>query len=60
MAERFKYWEARGKKCVLLDCGDHDIGGLTISEAIEENFQQIEGATGWDPSRANRVSFAAL
>jgi hypothetical protein len=49
MAERFKYWEDRGKICVLLNCGDFDAGGLNISSFLTENFRQLEKATGWDP-----------
>jgi hypothetical protein len=51
MAERFKLWEERGKKSVLLNCGDHDIGGLNIWDFILENFRQIQRATGWNPSK---------
>ena len=31
MMRRFAEWEAGGKQCVLLYCGDHDPGGLNIS-----------------------------
>ena len=33
---RFAHWEARGKKCVLLHCGDHDPGGLHISDFLRD------------------------
>jgi hypothetical protein len=46
---RFKYWESRGKKCVLLHCGDHDPGGLHISEFLRKNFADLSGAVGWEP-----------
>jgi hypothetical protein len=49
MAERFAYWEARDKKCVLLYCGDLDPGGLIISDKLRKNFEDLYGATGWDP-----------
>ena len=33
MMRRFKEWEAKGKQCVLLYCGDHDPGGLDFIAA---------------------------
>jgi hypothetical protein len=45
----FAYWEGRGKECVLLYCGDHDPGGLHISEFIRSNFADLTGAVGWSP-----------
>jgi hypothetical protein len=47
MAQRFAYWEAKGKTCVLLYCGDHDPGGLIISDTIRKNLNDLSGATGW-------------
>ena len=49
MMRRFKYWEARGKKCVLLYCGDLDPGGLHISQTLRSNLQDLAGAVGWSP-----------
>ncbi len=50
MMKRFEYWEARGKRCVLLYCGDHDPGGLHISEFIRSNLADMSGAVGgWLP-----------
>jgi hypothetical protein len=49
MMRRFAYWEDRGKQCVLLYCGDHDPGGLRISEFIRSNFNDLTGAVGWSP-----------
>ena len=49
MMKRFAYWETRGKECVLLYCGDHDPGGLHISEFICSNFADLTGAVGWSP-----------
>ena len=49
MMKRFAYWETRGKECVLLYCGDHDPGGLHISEFICSNFTDLTGAVGWSP-----------
>jgi hypothetical protein len=46
---RFQYWERRGKRCVLLHCGDHDPGGLRISDFIRSNLQDLVGAVGWSP-----------
>lgn len=46
---RFKYWEERGKQCVLLYCGDHDPGGLHISDFIPSNFADLSKAADWSP-----------
>ncbi len=40
MMRRFKEWEAKGKKCVLLYCGDHDPGGLQISRFLQSNMAE--------------------
>ena len=57
MATRFAEREAAGKTCILADCGDHDPGGLNISDGIRENFEQISGATGWHPDNLVIVRF---
>ena len=36
----------RGKLCVLLYCGDHDPGGLQISEFLRSNLKELERAVG--------------
>jgi hypothetical protein len=46
---RFSHWEARGKQCILLYCGDHDPGGLQISGFLRSNFDELTRATGWSP-----------
>ena len=51
MMRRFKYWEAMGRSCVLLYCGDHDPGGLQISGLIRSNLAELSGAVGWSPDR---------
>jgi hypothetical protein len=38
MMRRFKYHEAAGRKCILLLCGDHDPGGLQITDTMRKNF----------------------
>ena len=38
---RFAHWESRGKKCVLLHCGDHDPGGLHISDFLRSNMGDL-------------------
>jgi hypothetical protein len=47
MMRRFKEWEAKGKQCVLLYCGDHDPGGLHISDFLRANFEELEKAVSW-------------
>ena len=46
---RFAYWQQRGKRCVLLHCGDHDPGGLHISEFLRSNLNDLKKAVGWSP-----------
>jgi len=46
---RFAYWERRGKRCVLLHCGDHDCGGLHISEFLRSNLNDLKKTAGWSP-----------
>jgi hypothetical protein len=46
---RFAYWEARGKQCVLLYCGDHDPSGLVISKFLRSNMADLGRAVGWSP-----------
>jgi len=41
---RFKQWEARGKRPVLLYCGDHDPGGLLISDSLRSNIAELAKA----------------
>ena len=43
MMRRFAYWARRGKKCVLLLCGDHDPGGLHITEKMLKNLKTSPG-----------------
>jgi hypothetical protein len=49
MMQRFKAWEARGKQCVLLYCGDFDPVGLKISDALRDNMEELSGQVGWHP-----------
>ena len=49
LMERFQEWEEKGKQCVLLYCGDHDPGGLHISDFIKKNLSDLYGAVGWSP-----------
>jgi hypothetical protein len=49
MMRRFREWEAKGKRCVLLYCGDHDPGGLQISGFLRDNLEELAPAVGWSP-----------
>ena len=51
MMRRFKDWEAKGRQCVLLYCGDFDPGGLQISGQLRSNLSELSGAVGWSPER---------
>jgi hypothetical protein len=49
MMKRFKRWEAKGKRIILLYCGDQDPNGLNISQFLRENLNDLSGAVGWSP-----------
>ena len=49
MMRRFREREDQGKRCVLLYCGDHDPGGLQISEFLRSNMEALADAVGWSP-----------
>lgn len=40
--ERFAQWQAKGKRCVLLYCGDHDAHGLRMSRVLRANLEDVE------------------
>jgi regulator of sigma D len=54
---RFARWERQGKKCILLHCGDHDPGGLRISEFLRSNFEDLAKAVGWHPRKLHIERF---
>ena len=41
MLRRLARWRARGKRCILLYCGDHDVHGLRISTALRSNLEGV-------------------
>jgi hypothetical protein len=47
---RFAHWEVKGKQCVLLHCGDHDPGGLHISQFLRSNMEDLSRAVNWSPA----------
>jgi len=49
MMRRFAEWEGKGKRCVLLYCGDHDPVGLNISDSLRSNIADLANAVGWSP-----------
>jgi hypothetical protein len=55
--QRFAHWERQGKKCVLLHCGDHDPGGLRISEFLRSNLEELADAVGWHPRKLHIERF---
>ncbi len=57
MMERFKFWESKGRRCILLYCGDFDPGGLLISDSLRSNIQDMAGAVGWDPENLDIERF---
>jgi hypothetical protein len=44
---RFAKWNRKGKRCVLLYCGDHDPAGLNISDCLRKNLEEIHGGVGF-------------
>jgi len=57
MMRRFKKHEAEGRRCVLLLCGDHDPGGLHITEKMHKNLEDLSGAVGWSPDNLLIIRF---
>jgi hypothetical protein len=49
MMRRFQYHDEQGRNCVLLLCGDHDPGGLHISETFRKNLEDLSDAVDWLP-----------
>jgi hypothetical protein len=49
MMRRFEKHEKAGRRCVLLLCGDHDPGGLLITNTVLKNIEDLSGAVGWTP-----------
>jgi len=50
MMKRFREHEEAVRKCVLLVCGDHDPGGLLITDSLRKNLEDLECAVGWSPA----------
>ena len=57
MMRRFKMHEAAGRKCILLICGDHDPGGLLITQTLRKNFEDLSKAVGWSPTNLVIIRF---
>jgi hypothetical protein len=49
MMRRFEEHEDQGRQCVLLLCGDHDPGGLSITDTMHKNLHDLSEAVGWEP-----------
>ena len=57
MMRRFKDHEAAGRRCILLLCGDHDPGGLHITERMRGNLEDLSKQIGWRPDNLVIVRF---
>jgi hypothetical protein len=57
MMRHFAQHEAAGRLCVLLLCGDHDPGGLHITEKMRKNLEDLSGAVGWTPENLVIIRF---
>jgi hypothetical protein len=57
MMRRFAEHEAAGRRCVLLLCGDHDPGGLHITEKLRTNLEDLSDAVGWSPENLVIIRF---
>jgi hypothetical protein len=49
MMRRFAAHERKGRQCVLLYCGNHDPGGLQISDFLCSNLAELSAGLGWSP-----------
>jgi hypothetical protein len=50
LMRRFQEHERRGRRPVLLYCGDHDPVGLQIPASLPGQFAELEQAVGWSPN----------
>jgi hypothetical protein len=57
LMRRFKMHEAQGRRCVLLLCGDHDPGGLHITEKMRKNMEDLAQAVRWSPDNLVIIRF---
>jgi hypothetical protein len=64
MMRRFKQHEESGQQCILLLCGDHDPGGLVITNWMRESFVDLshaysdkEGPIDWTPDNLKIIRF---
>jgi hypothetical protein len=57
MMRRFQEHEEAGRQCVLLLCGDHDPGGLHITDTMHKNLDDLGDAVGWTPDDLIIVRF---
>jgi hypothetical protein len=57
MMLRFKMHESQGRRCILLLCGDHDPGGLRITEKMRKNLEDLSSAVGWSPDNLVIIRF---
>jgi hypothetical protein len=55
--KRFAEHEEAGRSCVLLLCGDHDPGGLHITETMRKNLADLAEAVGWSPENLITTRF---
>jgi len=55
--KRFKEHDRAGKRIVLLYCGDHDPGGLCISDTLYNNFNDLSQAVEWWPNNLEIIRF---
>jgi hypothetical protein len=57
MMQRFAAHEKAGRRCVQLLCGDHDPGGLHITDKMRKNMEDLAGAVGWTPENLVIIRF---
>jgi hypothetical protein len=54
---RFDEHERAGRKCILLLCGDHDPGGLHITEKMRKNMKDLSRSVRWSPDNLVIIRF---
>jgi hypothetical protein len=50
LMRRFQEHERKGRKPILLYCGDHDPVGLQIPDLLRKHFEDLTPAIGWSPN----------
>jgi hypothetical protein len=57
LMRRFAEHEAKGRRPVLMACGDHDPSGLQITDRLKPLLHELASAVGWSPENLHVERF---